>query len=278
MEKLKNIKIVFTDIDGTLSNSNRKISNETINAIKNAVSKGIIVVLCSGRNNQYVCKLSKKANASNYVISCNGSEIYDYNSNIHIYENNIKKEDIIPIWKYCNDNNLGLLLNCENIRYCNNNHYIEEEDKKIINSINNIKENIFQLVTFGYDYEKMNNLEKIINSSNLKIINLSNSYINKNCSKHHFFFDIINKSSSKGNAIEKLLNHLNLKKENAIGFGDHINDYDLFDSVGFKIAMGNADNKLKDKADFITLSNDDNGVAHFLNNFIDYGDDNHKEK
>jgi len=106
MEKLKNINIAFVDIDGTLSNSERKITKETSEAIKSAKEKGLIVVLSSGRNNGYVCNASKNANASNYIISCNGAEIFDYENNISIKANKISKEKINIIWKFCQDNNI----------------------------------------------------------------------------------------------------------------------------------------------------------------------------
>ena len=269
MNKLKNIKIAFIDIDGTLSNSERKISKENCLAIENAKEKGLIIVLSSGRNNRYVYNASKYANASNYIISCNGAEIFDYKNNISINSNKLSKEKINIIWKFCKENNIGCILNSRNNRFCNKNHFIAEEDKILVDNIFDINKDIFQIVTFGYEYEKMKELEELINSINLKIANPSQSYLEKNCSNHHFFFDITNNDISKGKAIKELLEHLNLTKDNAIGFGDHINDFDLFDAVGFKIAMGNANPRLKEKADFITLSNDEHGVAHFLNNFID---------
>lgn len=273
MEKLKNIKIAFIDIDGTLSNSKKEISNITSMAIKRATEKGLLVVLCSGRNNLYVYNASKSANASKYIISCNGAEIFDYKNNLHIKSSKIKRNDTSIIWDYCNSNNIGCLLNAKNNRYCNKNHFIEENDKILINDLKDVSDDIFQLVAVGYDYKTMHELEKLINSTNLRIANPSQSYLQKDCANHHLFFDITNNDVSKGSAIEELLNYLKVSRENAIGFGDHINDFDLFDAVGFKIAMGNANPKLKEKADFITLSNDEHGVAYFLDNFIDYGDD-----
>ena len=270
MEKLKNVKIIFTDIDGTLSNSNREITKETASAIKTATDNGILVVLCSGRSNTYVSDFSKKCNASNYIISCNGAEVFDYKNNKYINHSNIDINKINTIWNFCLDNNLGCILNCGNIRYSNSNNAIEEKDKKITNDISTLNDPVFQIVTYGYDYDKMNKLEKLINNQKLHIINISHRYLNKDCSNHHFFFDTINNNINKGTAIKELLNFLNIDKENAIGFGDHINDYDLFNEVGFKVAMANANPKLKEKADYITLSNDENGVAYFLNNFIEY--------
>jgi len=270
MKKLKDIKIIFTDIDGTLSNSKREITKETSLEIKKATEKGIIVVLCSGRNNRYVYNYSKKSNASNYIICCNGAEVFDYKNNKHITSHNIDKTKIKKIWDFCLHNDLGCVLNCQNIRYSTPYRAIEELDKKIVEDISTINDKVFQIVTYGYNYDKMKKLEDFVNNQKLQVINVSNSYLNQDSSQGHFFFDIVNHNINKGTAVKELLQYLNIKKEQSIGFGDHINDFDLFSEVGFKVAMGNANQKLKEQADYITLSNDENGVAHFLNNFIDY--------
>ena len=85
MKKLKNIKIIFVDIDGTLTNSKRCLEETNKKAIKRITDKNIFVVLCSGRTNQYVCDFSKQASASNYAISCNGAFVYDYKKKKKIF-------------------------------------------------------------------------------------------------------------------------------------------------------------------------------------------------
>lgn len=272
MNKLKNIKIAFVDIDGTISNSNKQITKETNQAIENATKNGLIVVLCSGRSNDYVYKYSKLANASPTIISCNGALIFDYKQNKNILQNKINFEQVKLLWNYCNENSIHCLLNGKNKRYCNSINYFDENNTILIRHIDNLKnENIYQFVAGCDFFEPIYNLDCFISqNTNLKIVNASNGYINRIKNENHYFLDITNDNVNKGIAIKKLLVHLNLKKENSIGFGDHINDFDLFKEVGFKIAMDNAMNDLKKQADFITLSNDDNGVAYFLNNFIDY--------
>ena len=101
MKKLKNIKIAFIDIDGTLSNSKKEVTKETIESIKYATKHGMYVVLCSGRTNSYVCEISKKIHASSFVISCNGAETYNYETNQNVFDNKIAIDDINTIWKYC---------------------------------------------------------------------------------------------------------------------------------------------------------------------------------
>lgn len=272
MEKLKNIKIAFIDIDGTLTDNKKCISKETIIAIKNAIDKGLHIILCSGRDNRYVYNFSNIINGSDYFISCNGAEIFDYKNNTWLYSSKINYDNIKKIWDYCNENNISCILNGYKQRYYNQPFLINKENKILLDDIDKIKNiDIFQIVAIYNNFDKIKELDSFIEKdNNLKINNASKTYINKIKDDNYYFLDITNKEVNKGNAISELLNHLELKKDNAIGFGDHINDYDLFKEVGFKIAMKNADDKLKQHADYITLSNDENGVAHFLNNFIDY--------
>lgn len=270
MEKLKNIKIAFIDIDGTLTNSKEIISNETIKSLKKAKEKGIDIVLCSGRANKYVCDFSKKLFDSRYAISSNGAEIYEFNSNLDIYKNNIDFEIIKDIWQYSNNNSIGCILNTKDIRYCNSFlKNITDPNKSQIKDIDILKDkDIYQIVIDNNDYKKMLEFKKYIDGNGkINVINIAKEFSNKELGKN-YFFDIVNLKTSKGEAIKFLLKHLNLEKENAICFGDSINDYEMFLECKIKVAMGNAMYELKEKSDYITLSNDENGISYFFEKYI----------
>ena len=91
-------KIIFIDIDGTLRNDKKEITERTKKAICEAKKKGIYVVICSGRPGKYVEEVSKEALASRYVIGCNGGEIYDYKEKKTIYVNALESEEVITLW------------------------------------------------------------------------------------------------------------------------------------------------------------------------------------
>ena len=74
------VKVIFIDIDGTLTNNKKELSNNITKSISNVRKKGIEGVLCSGRTNEYVCNKSKEIKASPYAISCNGAFIYNYDT------------------------------------------------------------------------------------------------------------------------------------------------------------------------------------------------------
>ena len=78
MDIVEDTSIIFIDIDGTLTNSERKITKNTKKIIKQVIDKDILVVLCSGRPNDFTIRKSKLVKASNYVISNSGNLVYDY--------------------------------------------------------------------------------------------------------------------------------------------------------------------------------------------------------
>lgn len=272
MDKLKNIKSVFLDIDGTLTNSSKEITEQTKAAIKKARDKGIYVVLCSGRSNKDVCKYSREASASNYAISSNGAQIYDYETNENLYKNDIEYLDLKNVWEYCDKNNLELILSGENDQYGNKNFCSDMyKDKVIVDDVEDLKNvTIYQIIVNSNSYYDMEDCENYIKlNKNLRIANYSREYISKDKnSKEPYYIFINNKSADKGTAISEFLEKKNIKKEEAICFGDRINDITMFKNCGYKVAMQNADKELKELASYITLSNNEDGVADFLNKYI----------
>lgn len=272
MNELKNIKAVFLDIDGTLANSKWEITEDNKAPIKRIKDKGIYVVLCSGRSNKDVCEFSKKAFASDYAISSNGAQIYNYKTNENFYKDDIEYAKLQNIWDYCEKNKLELILNTKDEQYGNKIFCSDMyKEKIIINNITELKENeIFQIIINSNNYDDMKKCEDFISKQeNLKIANYSRDYINKNInSKEPYYIFINSKTTDKGTAINRFLEAMNIKKEETICFGDRINDITMFNSCGKKVAMKNADEDLKKLANYITLSNDENGVGDFINKYM----------
>lgn len=269
MDKLNNIKIVFIDIDGTLVNKRHRITLKTRKSIKKTVDKGIYVVLVSGRDVLHTIDKSRRALASPIVISSNGSEIYNYDKQENIFIDRIEEKKVEKVWDYCNKNEIGLLIKSISGKYINK--YLIGKDKAngiLITSKKEIKKLLFsQIVFVSNDIEKIIKAKEFVSTLDLSVTNYSESFLDNNISDR-YRLDINNKNITKGTAITELLNILNIKKEESLCFGDYINDIDMFNACGICVAMGNACDTLKEKADFITGSNNDNGVAIFLNKYL----------
>ena len=265
-------KYVFVDIDGTLTNSKRKVSKANIKAINDIEQKKEFeIVFCSGRNNDYLVELSKKCNTSNYIISSNGSMVYNQKTKKVTHKDKIPFKILNKIYEYCKEHRVAISFNTEKCRYCNDflNYDInyKKKDTKRIRSINDMKtKNITQFVMGSYNYEQMLEVKKFLNTiQNLEIVNISTTMKLKQInSPDGFFYDVVIRGVNKGTGISNFIKKKKIDIKNCIAIGDHINDIDMFKAVGYKIAMGNACDELKEKADFITKTNDEDGVKYAL--------------
>lgn len=249
---LNNIKIAFFDLDGTLTNSKKIISKKNSNALKYLKEKNIKIVICTGRWDSYVIDYNKDLDIIDYIICNNGAEIYDLNNKKLISGDTLSTDEINIINKYCINNNLDITYNGLLNRYKNN---------------DTIDNDIFQGVIIC---TKKDEVEKLIDFSkkiDTKITYISSSYY-KTKSANSYTTNINLNKTSKGNGIKKLLKYLNIDKKNSICFGDNKNDYDMFLNCGIKVCMENGLKELKDISDYITLTNDNDGIAYFISNYI----------
>ena len=109
--------IVFCDIDDTLNPSNGTTTEYTREVMKKLKDKGIKVVVNTGRSAKYAVEKSIEAGLSEYVISSNGAEVYNYHERKEIFSKPISNEDIIAIYEYCVSHDMTIILNCLEKRY-----------------------------------------------------------------------------------------------------------------------------------------------------------------
>lgn len=265
------IKAIFIDIDGTLRDSNRNLSKKTINTIKKVTKKGILVILCSGRPRKYTEQISRECFASKYIITSSGGNIYDYEQNKLLYVNEMNKEAIIKLYKIANPENVRFIMNVGEGRVVNKVKHPDQEIK-LEESIENFvyKNDVVQCTIADSNFNKIKNLiPEIEKVENVEIKNRHKSLLDiKFKDDKTVFCDIANINSNKGIAVKKMLEMLNIKKEETIAIGDDNNDLAMFEQVGYKVAVDNAIDIVKEKADEITLSNDEDGVAVFLEKIL----------
>lgn len=264
-------KYIFVDIDGTLTDSKKKVSKANIKAMNEIEKKDFEIVFCSGRTNDYLVDLAEKCHTSRYLISSNGSMVYDNKEKTIIYQDKIPFNILETIYDYCKTNKMAISFNTEKNRYCNDflNYDInyEEKDTKRIRSIKDMEtKNITQFVLGSYSYDEMTKVKEFLDTiPTLEIVNISTTMKLKQIdSKDGFFYDVVLKGINKGTGIKNFIKTVKTTKDNCIAIGDHINDIDMFNAVGYKIAMGNAWDELKEKANYVTKTNDEDGVKYAL--------------
>ncbi len=209
-------------------------------------------------------------NASPYIISSNGAQIFDYENRKTLAGHEIDRDVAFRITNFINERKAGFIINCSDRRYGNMNLNRKLDDGDIfIESLDEVNENIYQLVVEAYSYDLLEEMISYIKQQKeVKLLNYSPAYLKGIKTEKHYYLDVDSKEVNKGKAIKEFLEIFNIKKEESVCMGDYINDVDMFDVCGFKVAMGNANEELKEKADYVTLSNDEAGVSYFIDKFI----------
>ena len=258
---MKEVKIVFIDLDGTIKNDNGKITDRDSKIIEKLKSIGLYIIFITGRNVDYTKRLAKQYNPSSYIICSNGAEIYNFKNDNIIYKSSISKENMEYLDNLINKYNLVYLTNSfNNRRYTN--RKTGNIGKKVKDKLSSIDEEIDQVVVQSFNIEDLKLFRKDISENqNLRIVNKSK---NLEVKDKPLFYDIVNAEVSKGEAVKILCDYLKINIEKTMCIGDSINDLDMFEVCNYKVAMNNADEKLKEIADYITLSNNEDGVGLVL--------------
>lgn len=279
-------KMIILDLDGTLLNDYKEVSKENVDLIQRAYNeRGVISVIATGRPLGYakgICNIYGNCFA-NYIIACNGAIIKNTNTNEDIHKVTFTNEEVINIRNiYLEENAEYMMLytdekaitESKNGRVLENSGASINENKIKAENLENVIKNNSELMKLlcliGGDTSV---LERIIEKIN-KLEGIETSVICNDLSKTKEstfvskYIDIMKKGCSKKNAIYILADKLGIKQEEIIVMGDGGNDISMFECAGLKIAMANAENYLKEKADFVTTSNNDSGVAKAIKKFI----------
>lgn len=253
-------KIIFFDIDGTLySHTQERIPLSCVNAIKKLKENGYIIALCSGRSLLLLDQLKiRKYIDADYMVLINGSLVVDKNLN-EIYKCPINTN---TMEKFVNkvkeiQGELAIITKDDlfrlgdNLELINKGYiplHIDIPPKKDF-----INKEVYQCNLFIEDYQinQFNELENELNFIHLL----------------DYGYDVLAKDESKTKGIEKLINYLKIDKEECIAFGDGNNDIGMIEYVGLGIAMGNGVSQIKQKANYVTSSIDEEGIYNALKHF-----------
>lgn len=268
MDKISDVKLIFIDIDGTLINSEGMVSRRTKKALSRVRDKDINCIITSGRPNSHTKEFALSSNASAVSISCNGALVYDNQNNEVIFKSVLAKKHLNKVWNICEDNGISCLFNTLNCRYANK-HTKFKENVIFIDNIDEIKdEEIFQAVIVSTSLDGINDVNNYVtNNADIKISNASKSFYDQTES-NYYFIDIVNIDVDKGTAVMKLQDYFKMGFNNSMCFGDSLNDIPMFKKCKYSVAMKNARSELFKYNSYITLSNDEDGVADFIENAI----------
>lgn len=270
-------KVIFIDLDGTLLNDKKEISDENIRQLNRAYNeKGIKTIITSGRQAGYIKKIYEKYDChfGDIIICANGAIIKNVKTDEYLNEEYFDLNDVIFLRNiYLNSNLEYFLVFTETNSYIEKRSDMKTQDEIVINNITNfLANNNLQptLCIFGGDIKELESVsEQMKTNTHILSTPISNYYTTiKNEIIHHNYFDIVKDGCNKQEAIKKVLKAFNIKNDEMIVIGDGGNDVPMFECGGYKVAMGNADDIIKEKADFITDTNNNDGVAKAIKKII----------
>ena len=262
-----NVRLVFIDSDDTLKKSDGTISERIKKAIQENKKKGNKIIICTARPRYQTIEVMKDAGADSIIVSSNGSEIYDSNDNKIIFNLFIDKDSVIKLVEYAYLKDIRLILTIEDYDYVTKE--TRNPNQKLLNNSNYVEEltgcNVKQCMFIDKKSDDIYKIKNILSVDNkLHIVD----EINENSSYEEKWFSVANSNCSKGNALKIVSKYLNIPIENTIAIGNDKNDISMFEVAGFSVAVSNASDDIKNLVDYTTLSNDEDGVAVFLETLI----------
>lgn len=282
------IKLIACDVDGTLLNSKSQLDIETKQAILKAQEEGIKFLICSGRSNYEVKLLKKQFDLNVEAICLNGADLRNEKGE-EIVAHIIEDKYINYLEKYAKTNNYIIEYHCSDKTYmtCSKEKLYKaffEYESKQRNWTETEAQAIFNEF-WDYDDETFNaSIEKIKEKKVLKIEflylpdenyqdiykELSNMNLNTTYSSNFNNIELNDSKASKGNTLLEYCEINHFTNNEVVVIGDSLNDMSMFELFENSVAVENALDQIKEKAKYITLSNNDCGVAKTIEKIIEF--------
>ena len=263
-------RVIALDLDGTLTNHEKIVTPKTLKALLKAQDDGAIIVLASGRPTygiEPVAECLELGKRGGYILSYNGGKIVNTKTKEELFSQFLPDYVIPIIYKYAKEKNHALLGYAGNeiITEMPDDQYVKEEsriNKMNIRQVDNLLEHLephpTKLLMTG-DPADMIKAEE-------DLAELLGSYMDVFRSAP-FFLELVPQGIDKAQSLRRLLAKVNLTPEDMIAFGDGYNDLSMLRLAGMGVAMANAAPEVRAEADYITLSNEEDGVAAALEHF-----------
>lgn len=259
-------KLLIIDLDGTLLTDNKNITDKTIDSLLKAQKKGLEVCIATGRDFNSAKHFPIKYKLRSQMICSNGAMIKDPFTLRELFRLTVDTKDVKEVLKYAlkTDTLLHIFTEYEwyiskvadsAIKYGKSSNI----SYKMIQDIESWEElEIIKMVVVDTP-EKIDMLERWVKDRELAL---------RLVRSDPHSIDLTHKNASKGNAVKWLGKYLGIEKENIIAIGNYYNDIGMFKEANIGVAMSNSPELVKKEADYITKSNDDDGVALYIDRYI----------
>ncbi len=253
-------KLIATDFDGSLLNDQKEISNRTISTLKECKKCGYYIVGVSARAIESA-KSVVPFELFDYLLLNNGAYLYDTSKKEGTYLGNLSKSLALSILNTMEKHSTQIDFISGNKYYIyKKNTYLEKPFIENIQSLDEIKEEIVRMNIFLKDQNDIFFHHQVIQKKYPEIL----CFVMQDSTSSKMWLVINPKDLNKANSLKKLGKKLNISPEEMIFFGDGLNDLEVIKEVGLGVALGNALPAVKECAKEITLTNNEDGIALFL--------------
>lgn len=270
-------KMIVMDMDGTLLDNKKTVSHKNKEALKKAASLGVKIAISTGRVFSSARIYGDIIEVNTPIISFNGAYIREKDEITPIHEKKLGVNNIKEIIKIVHKNGLNCHFYGTDVIYTEKLEFITafyhqynkdlEEDKRV--TINMIKKDGWEEVIKNHHNEILKGIVATKDLQKLAKVREEMEKLPVSISSSNYDnFEIMGEDTSKGHAVEILTKHFGLDREEVIAMGDNENDISMIKYAGLGVAMGNATEETKAAADFVTLTNEEDGVACVIEKFI----------
>lgn len=264
-------KALALDLDGTLVDSSKKLSDVNKKAVWKAIDKGVAVILASGRplfGVEPVADMLELKERGGYILAYNGGDILDCKTGKHIFLKQIPEQCIAEICKIARENKVQPLTYFENKILAES-----DGDKYVIKEAfcNSAEIKVVDDLPFFVDYPVA---KLLVVGEHVKLLPVKEVLDRVYCDvldaffSEEYFLEIVPKNVAKDKSLSALMGILGIDRKELIACGDAMNDVSMIKYAGLGVVMSNAYENVKQYGDYIAPSNDDNGVAAVIEKFI----------
>lgn len=278
---MKDIKLVALDLDGTLFDNSSRISKRNLTAIRSITDKGIHVVISTGRPFEGIPFDQIKGTGINYAITANGSGIYEISTGKCLYENAMDEELVTPILNFLLTRDIHMdafiggkgytPIQCVETAQkltvpSSIKNYIITTRTRLDNILQFIHENQLKVQKMTLNFYPAAD-GTLIDRETVRKFLVSNPSITTVCGGYNNL-EFTRADANKGVGLRKLAKILGVNPDATMAIGDTENDLAIIEAAGIGVAMGNATDAVKARADYVTTTNTKDGVAAAIEHFI----------
>lgn len=266
------IKLIALDLDGTLLNSQKKISDENKQAIKEAKAKGIHVVICTGRPIKAVKAILVElglTSEQDYVITFNGGLVQVSATEEILFTKGHTKEDVLAIYEECT--RVGLPVNPIDVDYVYVTDY-PQNNPSLYETV--IKNNLTFVCQDWQNFSTEHLFHKAVACCPEKLLDERMALFTETFKERFnlvksrpILLEILPKGIDKSTGLKEICRLLKIEPQQVMTLGDEENDLEMLTFAGYGIAMGNAIPMVKSAAKYITGTNDEHGVAQAIRQY-----------